>query len=68
MIFSGFYGEFTHTGNGIPGIDTKVDKNLGDLGWVHFHRPQIDSRLPHQVDVFTNEPAQHIEHAFHCIV
>ena len=65
---SGFNGEFAHSGNGIPGVDTQIGQDLVDLGRVHFHRPQMGSRLPDQVDVFSDEPAQHIEHTFHGIV
>jgi hypothetical protein len=67
-FYSGFYGEFAHPGNGIPGIDAQIGKDLVDLGRVHFHRPQMGGRLPYQIDVFTNEPAQHIQHTFHGII
>ena len=61
-------GDGTHFRNGIGRIDTQVCEDLIDLSGVHHHRPQRLSRQPDQVDVFSDEPPQHIEHALDCFV
>jgi hypothetical protein len=45
-----------------PEIASLVDQNLVDLRRVDSDRPQVSLRLPLDLHVFADEPAQHLEH------
>ncbi len=67
-FYGGLNGDLTAPCDGIPGIHTQIGQNLIDLGRVHFHGPYFSGRVPDQLNVFTDQPAQHTEHVFHGIV
>ena len=61
-------GQGSDARNSIPGIDTQVDQELVHLAGVHQDRIKMSARLPLQMDLFTDNPFEHFDHAFHCLV
>jgi hypothetical protein len=61
---AGLDGDFTHPGNGVPGIDKEIGQQLIDLGRIDLYRPELCPGVPEQVDILTDQPLEHIEHVF----
>ena len=63
-----FDGYPANSFDGIPGIDAEVGQKLINLRGIHLYGHRPVSRQPGQVDIFTNQPAQHFKYALHCLV
>ena len=61
----GFYGQSATIGHGIPGIDHQVHDDLLNLSGVCLHPPQTRSRPGDQLNIFADEPAQHLIEVCH---
>src|SRR6056297_3121733 len=55
-----FNGNFTHIGDGIPGVDAQIGQDLVQMMGVEQNRPQADSGPPHKLNVFSEELLQNL--------
>jgi hypothetical protein len=55
-------------GNGVAGVHAQVSQNLVYLGGIYENRPEVRSRQPIELDVFSDEALEHFEHAGNRVV
>ena len=65
---SHFDSDLADPGNSVPGVNTEIGQDLVDLDGVHFNRPQAHPGPPSQLNLFADEPPEHLDHALHGLV
>ncbi len=54
--------------DGVPCVHAEIGEDLVELGGVDLHRAGVGSRLPDQVDILADEPAQQLQHPGYSVI
>jgi hypothetical protein len=67
-FFICFYGNLAYAGDGVPGVDAEVSKELVNLRRIDLDKFEVSAGLPEEVDILTDQSAKHIEHSLHRLI